>query len=150
MKTTSSIANVRPRNLIRRASVLVMASVVTVALAGIRPVCAQTNDHSSAQMAPAYPESPAFTDPGESWDVGPLEDDPSLAPAPEEQAAPEPAPPFEGFTSEAPGSLTQPWMQRPEGPFAQPFVNPSIPAPAAPAPAFGAGMPHGAFYGPNR
>jgi len=60
--------------------------------------------------------------------------DSDRAPAPGEYAEPQQAPPtygqtysptYGGFESESAGS---PWMQRPEGAFAQPWVNPSTPA----------------------
>jgi hypothetical protein len=74
-------------------------------------------------------ESPGVRDPGDSSDFGPYSE-PDLARAPRESADSESAPMAEslsrGFV--APESSNSPWMQRPEGAFAQPWVNPSTPA----------------------
>jgi hypothetical protein len=116
---------------------LIAILLVGSALAWIQPVLAQSNYGSDAQIST---DSNAVPPLGESWDVGPSSlADPALAPAPEEPMGTESAPMFGGLT---PAPSAGPWMQRPEGPFAQPFVNPTIPA---------TGMselpPEGAFHG---
>jgi hypothetical protein len=97
---------------------------------------------SSAQRVTGniYPDStdsqepPAIRDPGNSADFGSYSpSDTDLAPAPREYAEPQTAPmygqtyapSYGGFASESAGS---PWMQRPQGAFAQPWVNPSTTA----------------------
>ena len=110
MKTTAPVAIASLRKFIRCASLAVMISVTASALIGTRPAFAQTG----------WDESPDVSLPSDTA--------PALAPAPEEQAEPQLAPPYEGYTSEAVGGSNEPWMQRPEAPFAQPFVSPSIPA----------------------
>ena len=76
-------------------------------------------------------ESPADSDRGDYADYGAYSPaDSDRASAPREYAEPEQAPAYGqtysptygGFASESAGS---PWMQRPEGAFAQPWVNPS-------------------------
>ena len=74
-------------------------------------------------------ESPAVRDPDDYADFGPYSPaDSDRAPA-EPQEAPMNgqtySPSYGGFASESAGS---PWMQRPEGAFAQPWVNPSTAA----------------------
>ena len=80
-------------------------------------------------------ESPADSDRGDYADFGPYSPaDSDRASAPREYAEPQEAPTYGqtysptygGFESESAGS---PWMQRPEGAFAQPWVNPSTAAP---------------------
>lgn len=75
-------------------------------------------------------ESAAIRDQGNYADFGPYSpSEPGLARAPREYAEPQTAPmygqtyapSYGGFASESAGS---PWMQRPEGAFAQPWVNP--------------------------
>jgi hypothetical protein len=114
---------------------LVATLLVASTLAWIQPVFAQSNDGSEAGMST---DSLAVPEMGESWDVGPYSAaGPALAPAPEEPMDSESVPLLGGFTP-APA-----FMQRPEGPFAQPFVNSTIPAtgmpelPGAPQGAFG-------------
>ena len=72
-------------------------------------------------------ESPGVRDRGDSSDFGPYPlSEPDLARAPRESADSEPAP-MTGSLSRgfgAPESSNSPWMQRPEGAFAQPWVNP--------------------------
>ena len=79
-------------------------------------------------------ESAADSDRGDYADFGPYSpSDSDRAPAPREYAEPQEAPTYGqtysptygGFASESAGS---PWMQRPEGAFAQPWVNPSTTA----------------------
>jgi len=79
-------------------------------------------------------ESAADSDRGDYADFGPYSpSDRDRAPAPREYAEPQEAPTYGqtysptygGFASESAGS---PWMQRPEGAFAQPWVNPSTTA----------------------
>ena len=80
---------------------------------------------------PGSAESAADSDRGDYADYGAYSPaDSDRAPAPREYAEPEQAPTYGqtysptygGFASESAGS---PWMQRPEGAFAQPWVNPS-------------------------
>jgi hypothetical protein len=79
-------------------------------------------------------ESSAVRDRGDYPDYGPYSpSDSDRVPALREYAEPQQAPvygqtyapSYGGFASESAGS---PWMQRPEGAFAQPWVNPSTPA----------------------
>jgi hypothetical protein len=74
------------------------------------------------------PESPAVRDPGNASDFGPYSlSEPDLARAPREYDAEPHSAPMSGSYSEgfvAPESSGGPWMQRPEGAFAQPWVNP--------------------------
>ena len=83
-------------------------------------------------------ESAADSDRGDYPDYGAYSPaDSDRAPAPREYAEPQEAPmygqtysptyspTYGGFESESAGS---PWQQRPEGAFAQPWVNPSTPA----------------------
>lgn len=119
----------------RKMKKLIAALVVVSALAWIQPVLAQSDDDYNPGVSS---DSPAVPELGESWDVGPYSPaGPALAPAPEEPMDSESAPLLGGFTP------APPFMQRPEGPFAQPFVNPTIPAtgmrelPGAPQGVFG-------------
>jgi hypothetical protein len=127
MNTSSLTDNGRSRSLARCASLLA-TFVAALTLASIQPVFAQsyrnsalklsTGDWGSGEVIP-----PSFDGP---WAYAtPSFTGPALAPAPEDPAAPQPAPTFGGFTSEPPAG---PWMQPPESPFSQPWVNPSISA----------------------
>ncbi len=106
---------------------LIAALVVALALAWIQPVLAQSIDGSDSEISA---ESPAVTEPGESWDVGPYSAaGPALAPAPEQPIDPESAPLLGGFSPAPSGG---PWMEGPEAPYAQPFVSHAIPAAGMP------------------
>jgi hypothetical protein len=79
-------------------------------------------------------ESSAVRDRGDYPDYGPYSpSDSDRAPGLREYAEPQQAPmygqtyspTYGGFASESAGS---PWMQRPQGAFAQPWINPSTPA----------------------
>jgi hypothetical protein len=127
--------------------------VVALTFAFVRPAFAQR------VIGNIYPDTPndsqessGVRDPGNSADYGVSAlAEPDLAPAPRE-ADPEPAAPsyepsYGGFATESSGS---PWMQRPEGAFAQPWVNPSTPAtiPMRETPYMSS--PSAGFYGRNR
>jgi hypothetical protein len=100
---------------------LVAIFAATATLALVQPVFAQTYDGS----APETNDSSIYNF-DEPWDDStPSYGGPVLAPAPEGPATPESAPMLGGYSSERSGGL---WMESPESPFAQPFVNPSISA----------------------
>jgi len=104
--------------------------VVALSLAFVRPAFAQRIIGNIYPDSPESQESSGVRDPGNSADFGPYSlSEPDLAPAPRESepeaAAPSYEPSYGGFATESSGS---PWMQRPEGAFAQPWVNPSTPA----------------------
>jgi len=135
-----------PANRARLMATLVAAS----ALVFVQPVFAHSFTESASTLSPddagtgnAVP--PSFEEP---WDDGSSSfAGPALAPAPEQPDAtlPAPAPMSEGFTPETSGG---PWMESPESPFAQPFVNPSTIAPMSGLPP--EGMSHPGFVGPIR
>ena len=106
MKTTTMLAT--------------FAAVATLAL--VQPVFAQTYDGSAAETTN---DSSIYNFATPSDDFTPAYEGPVLAPAPEEPAAPESTPMLGGYSSERSAG---PWMEPPESPFAQPFVNPSISA----------------------
>src|SRR6266852_8251688 len=99
--------------------------VVALTLACVRPAFAQRVIGNIYPDTTDSQESPAVRDQGNYADFGPYSpSDTDLARAPRELDS-EPAPMAgslsRGFTPESSGS---PWMQRPEGAFAQPWVNP--------------------------
>ena len=108
-------------------SLLAVAAVVSSALVFIEPAFAQ---HVIGNIYPDSTdsgESPEVRDPGNASDFDPYSlSEPDLARAPRESADSEPAP-MAGSLSRgfaAPESSNNAWMQRPEGAFAQPWVNP--------------------------
>jgi hypothetical protein len=124
-----------------------VATLVAASVAFAGPVFAKGPDDSALslstnEMGAGNVTPPSFEEP---WDDGSSSfAGPALAPPPEEPASPAPESTFEGFTSEPSGG---PWMERPEGQFAQPWVNPSIsatnPMPELPP----AGISHGGLDG---
>lgn len=134
MKTTSTGS----RSLARYASHVAITFLVASVIAGVQPAFASSDDASVVKISIDSP----FADPdvSESWDGGESSPgEPDLAPAPEEPEEepvdPEPAPMSGSFAPSNPGGA---WMERPESQFAQPFVNPTIPAPmSAPGGSFG-------------
>jgi len=131
MKTKSllSIGRLRgrSRSLTQSASLVAITSVVAAALVCVQPVFAdaEIDGSSAAGISTDRQESPAVPDWGKPWDVGPSSfTDPALAPAPTGPMDREQAPMLGGFAPESSGG---PWMERPEGPFAQPWVNPAMP-----------------------
>jgi len=126
----------------RKMKKFIAALVVISALVWIQPVLAQSNDGYNPEIST---DSPGVPELGQSWDVGPYSSaGPALAPAPEEPMDSESAPLIGGFTPAPSGGWPSggAFMQRPEGPFAQPFVNSTIPATGMPELP---GAPHGVF-----
>jgi len=128
------------------------AFVVALTLAFVRPAFAQRVIGNIYPDSPESQESSGVRDPGNPADFGPYSlSEPDLAPAPRESdpvpATPTYEPSYGGFATESSGS---PWMQRPEGAFAQPWVNPSTPAtiPMRETPYMNS--PTAGFYGRNR
>jgi hypothetical protein len=116
MKTTSSLAAI--------------ASVVALALAFTQPAFAQRVIGNIYPDSTDSPESSAGRDPGDSSAFGSYSlSEPDLPPAPRGSMDYQPDPMAGSLTKGfAPESSNGPWMQRPEGAFAQPWVNPSTPA----------------------
>ena len=103
-----------------------LAFVVALTFAFVRPAFAQHVIGNIYPDSTDSQESSAARDPGNSTDFGPYSlSEPDLAPAPRDVYS-EPAPRTgslsEGFVAPESGGA---WMQRPEGAFAQPWVNPS-------------------------
>ena len=131
------------RSFTRYLSMAALAWFVVLELIGIQPVFAINHDSDPQILA----EPSTVPDQDESWAADPLSlDDPALDPAPMELADPASGPTYGGFTS---SRSAGPWMERPEAPFAQPFVSPRFPAVGMSAPS-SIGMPNGGLYGPRR
>lgn len=149
MRTASLAANFSRRFAL--CLFLAMTWVATSALVCAHPVFAQTDGDFAPQISTDGQESSALPDLGESWDVGPPAlAHPGLAPAPEEPMDPESLPISGGYTPARPVNPYEPWMEPPESRFAQPFVNPSIPATSQMRELTPIGTLHGGFYGPAR
>jgi hypothetical protein len=149
MNTTLLENNDRSRSFTRCTS-LVATFVAASALACFQPVFAQSDSNSALKTSTDDRGSGVVTPPSfeEPWDdATPSFASPDLAPAPEEPAAPQPARTFGGVTPEPPAG---PWMEPPESPLSQPWVNPSIsatnPIPELPP----AGLSPGEFGRPIR
>jgi hypothetical protein len=128
------------------------AFVVALTFALVRPAFAQRVIGNIYPDSTDSQESSGVRDPGNSADFGPYSlSEPDLAPAPRESdpepAAPSYEPSYGGFATESSGS---PWMQRPEGAFAQPWVNPSTPATIPMRETPYVNSPASGFYGRNR
>jgi hypothetical protein len=150
MKTPSIALNSCSRHFSRHAS-LAATILAASALVFVQPVFAHSFTESAATLSPddagtgnAVP--PSFEEP---WDDASSSfAGPGLAPAPEQPDAslPAPAPMSGGFTPETPTG--GPWMESPDAPFAQPFVNLSTTSPMSELPP--EGMSHPGFVGPIR
>jgi hypothetical protein len=107
-----------------KTTTLVAIFAATATLALVQPAFAQTYDGSDAETSndsSIYNFATPSDDFTPSYGYTPSYEGPVLAPAPEEPAAPMSG----GYSSERSAG---PWMESPESPFAQPFVNPSISA----------------------
>jgi hypothetical protein len=123
-----------------KTTTLIATFVAAATLVFVQPLFAQTDDGFAAETSDESSMAPNFEEPWE--DSTPSYGGPVLAPAPEEPAAPESAPMLGGYSSERSAG---PWMEPPESPFAQPFVNPSI---SATNPLPPVGQPYGGFHSP--
>src|SRR5208282_6497196 len=125
---TTSLVNGDRRGSFTRFACLVATFVAASALVFLQPVFAHSLSNSALNLSPEDQGSGIVTPPSfdEPWDDATSSfASPALAPAPGEPAAHRPAPMFGGLTSEPSDG---PWMEPPESPFAQPWVNPSISA----------------------
>ena len=147
MNTKSRVNDDRWGSFTRFACMAVTLVAVSVVVF-LQPAFAHSFTNSALNLSPddagtgnAVP--PSFEEP---WDDASSSfAGPALAPAPEQPNASMPAPMSGGFTPE---TSAGPWMQSPESPFAQPFVNPSTTAPMSELPP--EGMSHPGFVGPIR
>jgi hypothetical protein len=125
MNSTLLKDNGHSRSYTRCASMVATLLAVSV-LVFLQPVLAQSQGNSplpSDDLETGDITPPSF---GEPWDDPPNSfAGPALAPAPKEPTAPQASPIFGGLDS---GPSAGPWMEPPESPLAQPWVNPSISA----------------------
>jgi hypothetical protein len=120
--------------------------VATLTILCVRPVLAQTDGDYPAETSSNRETTPVVG----AVIVGPFHGDPALGPAPQDPMDAYLSPTSQGYTPVSPASPAEPWMEPPEGRFAQPFVNPASPALGQMGELPPVGMTHGGFYRPVR